>query len=42
MEVVSTRSYGNDFNDLAATNFPLSSLGFTSINFAAGVSFNID
>lgn len=42
MEVVSTRSYGNDFNDLAANNFPLSSLGFTSINFAAGVSFNID
>lgn len=42
MEVVSTRSYGNDFNDLGANNFPLSSLGFTSINFAAGISFNID
>jgi hypothetical protein len=42
MEVVSTRSYGNDINDLASTNFPLATLGFTSINFAAGISFNID
>ncbi len=43
LEVVSTRSYGNDYNiDLANQNFPLASLGFTSINFAAGVSFNID
>lgn len=42
MEVVSTRSYGNDFNDIGADNFPLASLGFTSINFAAGISFNID
>lgn len=42
MEVVSTRSYGNDFNDIGATNFPLTSLGFTSINFSAGISFNID
>lgn len=42
MEVVSTRSYGNDFNDIGANNFPLASLGFTSINFAAGISFNID
>lgn len=43
LDIVSTRSYGNDYNiDLANPNFPIASLGFTSINFAAGVSFNID
>lgn len=43
MEVVSTRSYGNDYNiDLANENFPMKSLGFTSLNFVAGVSFNFD
>jgi hypothetical protein len=49
MEAVSTKSYGNDsYNDLGVgnpnsnSNFPLSSIGFTSINFAAGISFNLD
>ncbi len=43
LEVVSTRSYGNDWNtDLLNNNFPLYSVGFSSINFAAGISFNID
>lgn len=43
LEIVSTRSYGNDYNiDLASNDFPLKSLGFTSINFSAGVSFNLD
>ncbi len=43
MEVISTRSYGNDYNiDLTNPSFPLKSLGFTSINFSAGVSFNLD
>ncbi len=43
IDMVSTRSYGNDYNiDLADPNFPTKSLGFTSINFAAGISFNLD
>jgi hypothetical protein len=43
IEVVSTKSYSSDLNSwLADANFPYASLGFTSINFAAGISFNID
>ncbi len=43
IDIVSTRSYGNDYNtDLANPDFPTKSLGFTSINFAAGISFNLD
>ena len=42
MDIVSTRSFSNDVNDLGSDAFPISSLGFTSINFAAGISFNLD
>lgn len=42
MDVVSTQSYSNDWAVLTDNKFPLSSLGFTSINFSAGVSFNLD
>jgi hypothetical protein len=43
LDIVSTRSYGNDYNiDLSNNEFPLKSLGFTSINFSAGISFNLD
>lgn len=43
MEVVSSKSYSQDLNSwLNDANFPYASLGFTSINFAAGISFNID
>lgn len=43
IDIVSTRSYGNDItNDLNNSKFPMSSLGFSSLNFAAGVSFNLD
>lgn len=46
INIVSTRSYGNtsgtkgvDYND---DNFPMKDLSFTSINFAGGISFNLD
>ena len=43
LDLVSTKSYGNDWlQDLASDTFPLASFGFTSINFAAGISFNLD
>ncbi len=42
IDIVSTRSYDNDIANLTADKFPVSSLGFTSINFAAGVSFNLN
>lgn len=42
LDVVSTLSYPNSINDLVGTNFPMKNLGFSSINFSAGVSFNID
>lgn len=48
LEVISTKSYGNDYyddlgiNNPNPSNFPLKSFGFSSINFAAGISFNID
>jgi hypothetical protein len=42
IDIVSTRSYGNDLTDLTNAKFPVSSLGFTSINFAGGISFNLD
>lgn len=43
LDIVSTRSYGNDYYiDLQKPEFPTSSLGFTSINFSAGVSINLD
>jgi hypothetical protein len=44
LDVVSTQSYSNDLSVLQDPNsrFPLASLGFTSINFAAGISFNLD
>jgi len=42
LDVVSTRSYTNDISTLINDNFPLASLGFTSINFSAGISFNLD
>ncbi len=42
IDIVSTRSYVNEIESLTAPKFPVSSLGFTSINFAAGVSFNLN
>ncbi len=45
IDFVSTRSYNNDMENLTRSNnlkFPIGSLGFTSINFAAGVSVNLD
>jgi hypothetical protein len=46
VNIVSTKSYGNyngleqrDYND---PNFPMTDLSFTSINFAGGISFNLD
>lgn len=40
---VSTKSYSNDVSVLFDPNeFPYKSLGFTSINFSAGISFNLD
>ena len=43
INIVSTRSYGNDTTqDLGNPNFPVKSLGFTSINFAGGISYNLD
>jgi len=39
--VISTKSFGNDVSKLP-DDFPLKSIGFTSINFAAGISFNLD
>lgn len=45
LDVVSTRSFQNDLATIqnADTNgYPFKSLGFTSINFAAGISFNLD
>jgi len=43
IDVVSTRSYTNDLFTVAnSADFPLKSIGFTSINFAGGISFNID
>jgi hypothetical protein len=40
--VVSTRSYGNAIEVLSDPKFPVKDLGFTSINFAGGLSFNLD
>ena len=42
LDLVSTKSYTNDLNSWNEPNFPLASVGFPSINFAAGISFNID
>lgn len=43
LDMVSTRSYGNDYNtDLPNAAFPIKSLGFTSINFSLGISYNLD
>jgi hypothetical protein len=43
LTVVSTKSYSNDVSVLLDPNdFPFQSLGFTSINFSAGISFNLD
>lgn len=43
IEVVSTRSYPNTLSVLdSGSTFPMKSIGFTSINFSAGVSFNLD
>jgi hypothetical protein len=42
IKVISTRSYGNDINLDVVDDFPLRSGSFTSINFAAGISFNLD
>lgn len=42
LDVVSTKSYTNDLNQWTSSAFPYASLGFTSINFSAGVSFNLD
>ena len=41
INIVSTRSYTNDINQLTG-DFPFKSLGFTSINFSAGISINLD
>jgi hypothetical protein len=42
IKVISTRSYGNDIYTDVVDDFPLKASSFTSINFAAGVSFNLD
>jgi hypothetical protein len=42
IKIISTRSYGNDINLDVVNDFPLRSGSFTSINFAAGISFNLD
>jgi hypothetical protein len=42
IEIVSTRSYNSDIENLTSPKFPYGSLGFTSINFAGGISFNLD
>jgi hypothetical protein len=42
INVVSTRSYPNTIDILDSRDFPLQSIGFTSINFAGGISFNLD
>ena len=42
IDFVSTRSYNSDIENLANPKFPTKSLGFTSINFAGGVSLNLD
>lgn len=42
IKVISTRSYGNDINTDVVGDFPLRSDSFTSINFAGGISFNLD
>lgn len=43
LTAVSTKSYSNDVSVLFDANeFPYQSLGFPSINFSAGISFNID
>ncbi len=42
IKVISTRSYGTDINKDVVGDFPLNSSGFTSINFAGGISFNLD
>lgn len=39
---VSTRSYSQGIENLSDPRFPKKELGFTSINFAAGVSYNFD
>ncbi|MFM8913002.1 MAG: hypothetical protein ACKOE6_08825, partial [Flammeovirgaceae bacterium] len=44
--VVSTKSYSRDLNTLVSQGsidqWPYKDTGFTSINFAAGISFNLD
>lgn len=42
VDVVSTTSYSNQISKLVDTNFPIASIGFPSLNFTAGISFNID
>lgn len=43
INIVSTKSYGNDYtNDYLNNDFPMKDLGFTSINFSGGISFNLD
>lgn len=42
IKVISTRSYGNDIYRDVVDDFPLKASSFTSINFAAGISFNLD
>lgn len=42
INIVSTKSYGHDISDYANDQFPMKDLGFTSINFSGGVSFNLN
>jgi hypothetical protein len=42
INVVSTRAYPNDIDILDSRDFPFQSIGFTSINFSGGISFNLD
>ncbi len=42
INVVSTRAYPNDIDILDSKDFPFQSIGFTSINFSGGISFNLD
>lgn len=41
-DFISTKSYPKDLTTINDPNFPIKNIGFTSINFAAGISFNLD
>jgi hypothetical protein len=41
-DFISTKSYPRDLTVLDDSKFPLKTIGFTTINFAGGISFNLD